>query len=546
MKDILNNALNMLKGLWEKISFTQRVLIGGAALAVMGMFIGLMLWLNQTEYDVLYANIGKEDANRVIQTLEKEQVPFHLEQEGRVIMVPADRVHQLRIAIAGQNILTGQGIGFEIFDELKVGQTDFVQQLNYRRALEGELGRTIMQFPSVDNARVHLVIPRRSLFIEEMQSPSASVLLKLAPKAEMKHEDVMAIINLVTLSVAGLEKDRVSVADTMGNVLFEPDQQSSLFGMSKTQLEHKQAVQKNLERRIEELLMPILGPEHVIAKVNAELDFSQTTIRRELFDPEKTVVRSEQRSEESTQGQGNIGGGVPDPNFRGDGFSGSSSNQSGNREQRTTNFEINREEYNIVSNVGGIDRLTVAVVVDGLYTTNAEGKKVFSPRSDEEIARIRELVANAVGFNSARGDTIEVSSMSFGTNSLEGETKDPIDAIIGDYVARFGKPLMNVLLVFLFLLLVVRPVVLALIRPKVEGKMLEGLEGLPQPEEMLAIEEAKEAAMELEAAELSAGLEGFEEVKAHALQLSEQNMDQALLILKGWLYDGKKAALPAR
>ena len=543
MNDILNNALNIAKEFWGKITFTQRVFMGGAALVVIAMFIGLMFWLNQTEFDVLYANIGKEDANRVIQTLEKEQVPFRLEQEGRVILVPKDRVHQLRIAIAGQNILTGQGIGFEIFDELKVGQTDFVQQLNYRRALEGELARTIMQFPSVESARVHLVIPRRSLFIEEQQSPSASVLLKLAPKVEMKQEDIMAVINLVTLSVAGLDKDHVSVADTMGNVLFEPDQQTSLFGLSRTQLEHRQAVQKNLERRIEELLIPILGPDHIIAKVNAELDFSQKTIRRELFDPERTVVRSEQRSEESTQGQGNIGGGVPDPNFRGDGFTGSTSTQTGNREQRTTNYEINREEYNIVSNVGGIERLSVAVVVDGLYTTNPDGKKVFTPRSDEEIARIRDLVANAVGFNSSRGDTIEVSSMSFGMNSLEAEIKDPLDAVIADYAMRFGKPLMNMVLVFLFLLLVVRPVVLALIRPKVEGKMLEGLEGLPQPEEMLAIEEAKEAAMELEAAELSMSIEGLEEVKAHALQLSEQNMDQALLILKGWLYESNKPAL---
>ena len=543
MNDILNNALNVVKEFWGKITFTQRVFMGGAALVVIAMFIGLMFWLNQTEFDVLYANIGKEDANRVIQRLEKEQVPFRLEQEGRVILVPKDRVHQLRIAIAGQNILTGQGIGFEIFDELKVGQTDFVQQLNYRRALEGELARTIMQFPSVENARVHLVIPRRSLFIEEQQSPSASVLLKLAPKVEMKQEDIMAVINLVTLSVAGLDKDHVSVADTMGNVLFEPDQQTSLFGLSRTQLEHRQAVQKNLERRIEELLIPILGPDHIIAKVNAELDFSQKTIRRELFDPERTVVRSEQRSEESTQGQGNIGGGVPDPNFRGDGFSGSTSTQSGNREQRTTNYEINREEYNIVSNVGGIERLSVAVVVDGLYTTNPDGKKVFTPRPDEEIARIRDLVANAVGFNSSRGDTIEVSSMSFGMNSLEAEIKDPFDAVIADYAMRFGKPLMNMVLVFLFLILVVRPVVLALIRPKVEGKMLEGLEGLPQPEEMLAIEEAKEAAMELEASELSMSIEGLEEVKAHALQLSEQNMDQALLILKGWLYESNKPAL---
>ncbi|MDL2216991.1 flagellar M-ring protein FliF, partial [Desulfovibrio sp. OttesenSCG-928-M14] len=289
--------------------------------------------------------------------------------------------------------------------------------------------------------------------------------------------------------------------------------------------------QHNLERRIEEMLMPVVGAGRVRAMVNADLDFSQKTIRRELYDPEKTVVRSEMRSETSTQGRASIEGGVPDPNFRGDGPSGTLSDQNSTSENRTTNFEINKEEQSIVANVGGIDRLTIAVIVDGSYETGADGTQVFVPRSEEELKNIRQLVINAVGYNSSRGDTIEVSSMAFESVVIEAP-QGTLD-VIADYALRFGKPMLNAFLAFLFLLLVVRPVIMALIRPKVEGRMLEGLEGLPQPEERLALMEDDD-----EAVTATAMLEKIEDIKVHALQLSEQNIEQALGIIQSWLKDG--------
>ena len=281
------------------------------------------------------------------------------------------------------------------------------------------------------------------------------------------------------------------------------------------------------------------GDGTVIAGVKGELEVRQKSMRRDRDGPDKAVFRCEMRTETSTQGRASIEGGVPDPNFRGDGPAGSLSDQNATSENRTTNYEINKEEYNIVSSVGVIDRLTVAVIVDGAYETNAEGQSVFVPKAEEELRRIRQLVSNAVGFDSARGDTIEVSSIAFDSVDLAIERSTM--EIVAEYALRFGKPVLNAFLVFLFLILVVRPIILALIRPKVEGKMLEGLEGLPQTEERLALVEDDD-----EAVAATAALEKIEDIKAPALPLREQNLEPARGIIKSWLKDAPKSHVPAR
>lgn len=537
MSPMLTDATDKARAFWSRISNSQRVFIVGLALVTVGIFFALILWINRPDYRVLYSNLAGEDANRVVKLLQANKVPYQFENNGGTILVPADKLYDLRIKVAGEGNLVGQGIGFEIFDDLKVGQTDFVQKINYQRALQGELTRTISEFPGVETARVHLVIPHRSLFIEEQQKPSASVVVKLREGKKMEAQDVQAIVNLVVMAVEGMDRSRVSVADTSGKILYYPTEDDSLQGLTSTQLEYKMRLQQNLERRIEELLYPVIGPGKVIAKVNADVDFSQRTIKRELYDPEKTVVRSEQRSEESTKGRANLSGGTPDANFRGDGIGGTASTQEGTRETRTTNFEINKEEQNIVANVGDLSRLSVAVIVDGTYEKAADGTYAFVPRKEEEMQRIRQLISSAVGFDRARGDSVEVSTISFGGPDLQQDSSLP--QIFMDYALRLGKPLLNALLVFLFLLLVVRPVVLALIRPKVEGEMIEGLEGLPSGEERLALIEGDEEVDALDA------LRKIEDIKAHAMQLAEQNMDQAAGIIRSWLKNAEGSKVSA-
>ncbi|WP_461210789.1 flagellar basal-body MS-ring/collar protein FliF [Desulfocurvus sp. DL9XJH121] len=536
MSPVFADVAERVRNFWGRTNVSQRILIGGLTLTVIVTFFLLIFWLNQPDYRVLYSRLYPEDASTVVSMLQDEKIPYQLENDGSTILVPADKVYDLRLKVAGEGNLHGQGLGFEIFDDVKVGQTDFVQRINYQRALQGELARTISEFPQVERARVHLVLPHKSLFLEEQARPSASVVLKMKSGEKLEPENVQGVVNLVALAVEGMEPDMITVADTKGEVLYSPKGLEGLNGgMSTSQMEHKLTMEQSLESRIEQMLMPLYGPGRVIAKVNAELDFSHKTTHSEEYDPASAVVRSEQRSEETQQGQANIESGSPEPNFRGDGAGNALSNQQGNRETRTTNYEINKIEREVISPLGELKRLTVAVIVDGTYVQQpqadgaeaAPGDFAFTPRSAAEMDRVKQLVANAVGLDEMRGDTIEVSSMSFG--GPDQEIKPDVMELILEYVHRLGKPFLNGLLIFLFLVMVVRPVVMALIRPKTEVEGVEGLAGLPEGEGRIALIEGDDEEDAMDA------LRKIDDIRAHALQLSEQNMDGAMAIIKTWL-----------
>ncbi|MBN2140603.1 MAG: flagellar M-ring protein FliF [Desulfovibrionaceae bacterium] len=524
----------LLKKVWDKglaywtgRTTSQRILLGGLAASVLLAFLLMVFWLNRPDFRVLYTKLYPEDAAKVVAMLQAAKEPYELQDNGQTILVPAERVYDLRLKIAGEGALHGQGIGFEIFDQVKVGQTDFVQRINYQRALQGELARTISEFPQVERARVHLVIPHKSLFIEEQIPPSASVVLKLKEGAQLDPQQITGIVNLVVMSVEGLEKERITLTDMQGKPLYEPEEDSTL-GLSTGQLQYKSELERKMERRVEELLMPAVGPQKVIARVNADLDFSQKTTRKELFDPANTVLRSETRNEESTKGQANLDGGVPEANFRGDGFTGTQTNQESNRESRVSNFEINKEQQEIISPVGELKRVSVAVIVDGTYQANEQTKEMtYVPRTQEELARITNLVKSAVGFDEARGDAVEVSNISFGAPEIY-EGADLMRTIM-EYAQRLGKPFLNGLLIFLFLILVVRPVVMALIRPRVAEEEAGEVAGLPRGAERLALEEEE---IDEELLDTSRRLDN---AKAQAIQLTEQNMEQAIRLLKNWI-----------
>ena len=547
----VQTAVDKTRDVWSRLGKVQRIAIVGVTALLFAIFAAFMLWITRPDYRPLYTKLSPEDANRVVNMLQTEKVSYRLEDNGSTVLVPADSVYDMRIKIAGEGNLVGQGIGFEIFDAVQMGQTEFVQRINYQRALQGELARTISEFPNVDSARVHLVIPQRSLFIEEQQSPSASVVVRLVdPSAKMSPREIKGMVNLMTMAVEGMDEGHVSITDSNGKVLFAPEDETT--GLNNAHLEYRLKLESSLEQRINELLSPVLGPGKMIAKVNATLDYSQRTIRREIYDPDTSVVRSEQRSEEQQTGRANLEGGSTDVNFRGDGLGGSLSSQEGNRESRTINYEINKEEHTIVGQMGEITRLTVAVAVDGTYTKTAEGSWEYTPRSEQELEQIRQLVANAVGFSAERGDTIEVSNMAFGESDIPVEPNAA--ELLAQFAERMGRPLLIAFISFLFLMLVVRPLVLALVRPKVEaGEVVEGLEGLPAAEEQYALYEAQE--QEARAAEENAkalaesgedggyGLESglsLDDIKARALQLAERNIEQTVFVIRSWMKEGVK------
>ncbi len=528
MPPFLENLKVKVLQIWSDSSVSQRIMVGGLAATMVLIFFLLMYWIGRPDYAVLYDRLTPEDASRVSTILQTGKEPYRLADNGQTILVPADRVHELRLRVAGEGALRGPGLGFELFDDVKLGQTDFIQRINYQRALQGELSRTISEFPEVESARIHLVIPHRSLFIEEQSPPSAAVILAMKQGARLDGRQVQSVVNLVTSSVEGLTSDHITVSDTTGQVLYQPKSSDTLEGMTNTQLEYKLQLEQNLERRISQMLIPLFGHGQVIAKVNTELDFSRRTIVRELFDPDSAVVRSEQKSDETSTGQSNLEAGVPEPQFQGDGFAGQGTYQESARSQSTTNFEINREEQQIVMPLGELQRLSVAVIVDGTYEPVTEGQgHVFVPRNAQELQRIEQLVRNAIGFDGARGDSVEVSSISFG--GPEMIPPPSLAEVILDYGRQFGKPILNFLLVLLFLLLVVRPVVMAMIRPRVaeqdEGAVDE-LEGA----EAMALEAA-----ETQESEAVLAQRRLEELKQATGELFQKNMEQSIQVLKIWL-----------
>ena len=552
MHPMIEKNLEKVKNFWSKFTLNQKIIMVAGTAFVLALFIIFTVWATRPNYQTLYSNLSPEDANRVVNILQSSNVSYQLANNGTAILVPESMVNSLRIKIAGEGNLVGQGIGFEIFDTVQMGQTDFVQRINYQRALQGELARTLADFPNVESARVHLVIPEKSLFIEEQQEPSASVILRLTePGKRFTKKEIDAMVNLLTMAVEGLESFNVSISDNNGKALYAPKEEG---GINDSQLDYRLRYEANMERRIQELLAPVLGMGKLIAKVSADIDYSQRTIRREIFDPEGQVVRSEQRTEEQQSGRANLGADAADVNFRGDGLGNSLSTQEGNREERLTNYEINKEEQNIVTDKGSVRRLTVAVAVDGHYAKNPLGEWEYVPRTEEELNQIKQLVANAVGIDIARGDTIEVSNMAFG-ESIVPEEPNAIELLL-EFARTMGTPLITALLIFIFIMLVVRPAILTLIRPKVEaGEVLEGLEGLPAAEEQYALYEAqeKEAREAAEKARQALSPDDsnddlyslspnatLEEVKGRALQLAERNMDQTIRLMRRWMQNDTK------
>ncbi|MDQ7031533.1 MAG: flagellar basal-body MS-ring/collar protein FliF [Desulfonauticus sp.] len=528
MAQFIEEKIRLIKKLWNNSTLPQKILYSGLVASFFVVGIVLFILLNSTNYKVLYSNLYPEDAARVVEVLKKQKVPYKLANNGNTILVPEDKVYSLRLMIAGKGVLHGQGVGFEIFDSTRIGQTDFVQKINYQRALQGELERTIAEFDEVESARVHLVLPQKSLFIEENEPPSASVVLTLKPGASLSKEQVRSIVNLITTGVEGMTPDRITISDTRGRILYEP-KQDIINGLSSTQLEYKLSLERTLEQRIEDLLAPIVGGrDKVIARVSADIDFSRKTIHKELYDPNVTVVRSEQKTEEESKGTTNLQTGSPEPAYRGSTLSGTGTTQQTSRTSSITNYEINKEEQQIIAPVGEIRRLSVAVVVDGQYVKNAKGEYVYKPLPKEVLDQIRGLVEKAVGYDSTRGDQIEVTNLAFGKPEQLQATSWLQKAL--QYFQIVGKPLLNTVIILLFLLLVVRPVVMAILKPEVVEEEVEEVEELPEGEPKLALEELSPE--EREALEMQ---KRIEDQTVLAKQLVSEDFERAFRVLKMWL-----------
>lgn len=463
------------------------------AAAVAGL-IAVTLWTQQPEMQVLFSNLAPDDAGAIVEKLKELKVPYEVGAGGGSILVPAAQVHDLRLQLAAQGLPHGGGIGFEIFDRTTLGVSEFVQKLNYRRALQGELARTIAQMPEVARARVHLVVPERRLFSSEQDRARASVVLSLRGNNTLSKSQIQGIVHLVASSVEGLQPRDVTVVDGHGRLLSEAgdDGSSRLTG---TQLEYQRSLEKDIETRIQTMLERIVGANKAVVRVSSVLDFRQVEMTEERFDPNGQVVRSEQRTQEKSSGTSGIAGGVPGvasnvPSGESAEPAQMSTNSSVNKNE-TVNYEISRTVSKIIEPTGTIKKLSVAVLVDGTYepvkpsgeqaaSGAKENARKYVPRTEAEMKQIEEIVKKAMGYSEERQDQVEVVNVQFGfeADDVNGSPADDASgaAMWAPYI-RYG---VAAVLFALILIFVVRPV-LAALTAKPEPAMMPATVPPPQP-----------------------------------------------------------------
>ena len=387
--------------------------IGISAATLLG--IGILIYLaNQSDYRVLFSNLTSQDAGNIVAKLKEKKVPYKLSSSGDSILVPADKVSELRLEMAASGLPQGGGVGFEIFDTKNLGLTEFMQQLNYQRALQGELARTINGLDEIQHSRVHIVIPKQSLFVEDQKKPTASVILKLKPGRNLKPPQIEGIAHLVASSIEGLNPNDVMVVDSSGKVLSKVQDESKLARLSNTQVEYQRNIEKDLTARVQSMLEKVVGEGKAVVRVTADIDFRVAEKTEEKYDPEEPVIRSVQRQTEKTDD----GGDAESPAQKSD---------------EIINYEINRTVNKVVMPVGDIKKISIAALVDGNYVKNDKGVEEFQPRSKKEIADLEDLVKKAVGFDQKREDQVVVTSVPLKKGDAEvgaGEGGTWIDNVV--------------------------------------------------------------------------------------------------------------------
>jgi len=428
-------------------------------------------------YAILFDNLSSKDAALIAQYLDKKQIPYKIPEDG-VIEVPKDVVQKARLDIAAQGLPKSSKVGFELFDKNSFGVTDFEQRIKYLRALEGELSRTIESLDAVESATVNIAIPKESVFVEKQTPPTASVVIKLKPNMMLSPKQIQGIKYLVASAVPKLKPENVKIIDQYGNLLGENDELTQNNELLKAEITYKKRMEKALEDKIVSILAPVVGGKSkVVAKVNLDIDFSQVKSKSTIYSPDN-VVRSEQTLEESRIGyKPKEVGGVPGAVSNIGPVQGMKSQQlkdKYNKSQTTTNYEISTTVKDVKEPLAKIKRITAAVVVDGHYKEDKEGKKEFVPLSKIEIANIENLVKNTIGFNPKRGDSVSVSSFQFNSYSSQNEPNTPVGKVMHQvemYLGPFSSVLKYLLLaviLFVFYKKVINPFTQKMLEVKIE------------------------------------------------------------------------------
>jgi len=500
----MRESMERLQGL----PTNKKMLLYVGIAAILALVIGTTLWMREPTWKVLFSNVSDKDGGQITTALTQMNVPYQIAQGG-VISVPSEAVYETRLKLASQGLPKASGVGFELMDNQKFGISQFAEQVNYQRSIEGELSRTIEALQTVQAARVHLAIPKNSVFLREQQKPTASVALTLHPGRLIDATQIHGIMNLVASAVPGLPPRNITVVDQEGNLLSTmQDPAQGQDGLNQRQLNYIKEVERTYIKRIETILEPIFGKGNVRAEVTTELDLAQTEQTSENYGPNSppnaAAIRSQQLHESTDRdplGPGGVPGALsnqppnaaaapiplPPGTQAGITTNGQQGSEKSSKKDSTVNYEVDRTIQHTKLPVGMVKRVSAAVVVNYKKKTDQNGESKFAPLTQQELTQINNLVKEAMGYNPARGDTLNVVNAAFADNSSRpGYQQQAIDYVSNNLgeLAKWGA----LLLVFLYILFgVVRPIVRDVINPPkleedgLDGPAIEGAEEETEP-----------------------------------------------------------------
>ncbi len=545
MNEQLLAFLGQLKAFWQDLPTPKRIaLVAGTSVALVGVLV-IALLNSRVNYGYLYTELEPQDASAIVDQLKKRNIPYRLEAGGTAILVPESERHSLRLDLASDGLPRGGSVGFELFDKAQIGATEFEQQVSLRRALEGELTRSISAVEGVRSARVHLVMPERRLFAMREDTASASVVLKLRNPGGFGKREVAGIVHLVSSAVPGLSRDRVSVVSTEGVTLHRPSPNGVGFGSidgSDARAEAERTVAGRLEHEVREQLERVVGPGNADVRINVALDAAATERTEEYWDRDTTALRSEHLVEEGVGATEAGVAGVPGaranlPDAVGDG---EAPNEelgggvgAGVRRARTRNWEVDRVTEKTNLPPGSIQRLSVAVLLNGTY--QGEGADVqFVPRSPEQVQALEQIVRRAVGLDERRGDSILVQATQFAREN----TFDDV-VLEAPWWQRY-LPYAVGGAALLFLLSAIVLVWRTRKKAKLEEKELQQARQVIRELEHSPTHQALQAS---EPAQLEAPAD--DQIRAMALELAAKDPASAAIVLKKWLEEGEETEAAA-
>jgi len=516
------------------------MLLAGIA-AVVAVMAAFWMWSQQPDYRVLFSNYSDKDGGMIVAALEKMNVPYKFSDSGTAIMVPAASVHQARLKLAADGLPKGGNVGFEVLENQKFGVSQFVEQVNFQRALQGELESSVQSISAVETARIQLAIPKPSVFVRDQQKPTASVLLNLRAGRTLDAQQVGAIVHLVASSVPNLATESVTVVDQNGNLLSDTSKKDGLKNLDPSQLKYVDEVQQSIVKRVESIITPIVGAKNVRAEASVEVDFSSLEQAAETYKPNQKpddlTIRSMQ-SNESTSPSDGAATGVPGalsnqppadatapitaPAPAADGTATAAAPVAPvfSQKNTTTNFEVDKTVRYLQQGMGSIKRLNVAVVVNNIPVTDKKGKVTFRPLTPAEKTQINDLAMQAMGFNKERGDALTVVNSSFAGEPVEVLPETPIwknpEAI------EYGKDTLKLIIGVVALMMIYK----RLLKP-MAVKLMAGPPKLKDAPATEALTDQSSETQQLESPEGNQNL-------AAARQLAKDNPRMVAGVVAGW------------